>query len=206
MRLVITADTHVPKRARDLPARLWADIEAADVVIHAGDWVEEPLLDRMLARSARLIGVCGNNDGPALRARLPEIARAELGGLRFAVVHETGDARGRDLGFPTANLDVSGLILPPTGVYAARVLGADRPRAAAVNIGRRPTLDGQTATIRVEAHLLGFRGDLYGQRLDLELDQRLREEQRFPSLEALTEQIKRDLVNVRQWAGNKGLL
>jgi hypothetical protein len=96
MRLVITADTHVPKRARDLPARLWADIEAADVVIHAGDWVEEPLLDRMLARSARLIGVCGNNDGPALRARLPEIARAELGGLRFAVVHETGDARGRD--------------------------------------------------------------------------------------------------------------
>jgi putative phosphoesterase len=96
MRLVLTADTHVPRRARDLPPRLWTDIEAADVVIHAGDWVAESLLDRMLARSARLIGVYGNNDGPALRARLPEIARAEVGGLRVAVVHETGDARGRD--------------------------------------------------------------------------------------------------------------
>jgi putative phosphoesterase len=96
MRLVLTADTHVPKRARDLPPRLWADIEAADLVVHAGDWVADALLRRMLARSARLIGVYGNNDGPALRARLPEIARVELAGLRFAVVHETGDARGRD--------------------------------------------------------------------------------------------------------------
>jgi uncharacterized protein len=96
VRLVLTADTHVPKRARDLPPRLWADIEAADVVIHAGDWVDEALLDAMLARSTRLIGVHGNNDGSRLRARLPEIARADLGGLRFAVIHETGDARGRD--------------------------------------------------------------------------------------------------------------
>jgi putative phosphoesterase len=96
VRLVLTADTHVPVRARDLPPRLWDDIAAADVVIHAGDWVHETLLDEMLARSKRLLGVYGNNDGPALRARLPEIARADLDGLRFAVVHETGDARGRD--------------------------------------------------------------------------------------------------------------
>jgi hypothetical protein len=96
MRLVLTADTHVPARARDLPPRLWADIAAADVVVHAGDWIDEALLDAMLARSARLIGVYGNNDGPALRSRLPEVARAELGGLRFAVVHETGGAQGRD--------------------------------------------------------------------------------------------------------------
>jgi uncharacterized protein len=94
--VVLTADTHVPKRARDLPSQLWADIESADVVIHAGDWVDETLLDAMLARSARLIGVHGNNDGPRLRARLPEVARADLGGLRFAVIHETGDARGRE--------------------------------------------------------------------------------------------------------------
>ena len=96
VRLVLTADTHLPRRARDLPPLLWADIEAADVVFHAGNWVHEELLDRMLARSARLVGVYGNNDGPALRARLPEVAHAELGGVRFAVVHETGDARGRD--------------------------------------------------------------------------------------------------------------
>ncbi|MET8549389.1 metallophosphoesterase family protein [Micromonospora zamorensis] len=96
MRLVLTADTHVPKRARDLPGPLWAAIEAADVVVHAGDWVDEALLDAMTARSRRLIGVYGNNDGPALRARLPEVARVELDGLRVAVVHETGPRTGRE--------------------------------------------------------------------------------------------------------------
>jgi uncharacterized protein len=96
MRLVLTADTHVPKRARVLPAKLLADIAAADVVVHAGDWVDSVLLDELLARSKRLIGVYGNNDGPALRARLPEIARADLAGVRLAVVHETGPAKGRE--------------------------------------------------------------------------------------------------------------
>ena len=97
MRLLLTADTHVPKRARDLPAELWQAIDEADVVVHAGDWVHEDLLDAMQARAARLIGVFGNNDGPALRARLPEVARAELSGIRLAVVHETGPAAGREL-------------------------------------------------------------------------------------------------------------
>jgi uncharacterized protein len=97
MRLVLTADTHVPKRAKDLPAALWAAIEAADAVVHAGDWVDVMLLDAMQARASRLIGVVGNNDGPALAARLPEVARAELDGLRLAVVHETGPAAGREL-------------------------------------------------------------------------------------------------------------
>ncbi len=96
MRLVLIADTHVPKRARDLPAPLWAAIDAADVVVHAGDWVDVALLDAVQERAARLVGVYGNNDGPALRARLPEIARVELDGLRVAVVHETGAAAGRE--------------------------------------------------------------------------------------------------------------
>jgi putative phosphoesterase len=97
MRLTLTTDTHLPKRARDLPAPLWSAIEAADVVIHAGDWVDAAALDAFEARSRRLIGCYGNNDGPALRARLPEIARAELAGIRLAVIHETGDAKGREL-------------------------------------------------------------------------------------------------------------
>jgi len=96
MRLVLMADTHVPKRARDLPAELWAAVEAADVVVHAGDWVDVPLLDELTARSRRLIACYGNNDGPALRARLPEVGRAELAGVRLAVVHETGPATGRE--------------------------------------------------------------------------------------------------------------
>src|SRR6266508_1806639 len=96
MRLVLTADTHVPKRAKDLPAALWKAIDAADAVVHAGDWVDVALLDSMQARAKRLIGVVGNNDGPALAARLPEVARAELDGLKLAVVHETGPAVGRE--------------------------------------------------------------------------------------------------------------
>jgi putative phosphoesterase len=96
VRLVITSDTHLPARARDLPAQLWAAVDAADVVVHAGDWVSVEALDALQARAARLVGVYGNNDGPALRARLPEIARVQLDGLRMAVVHETGPAAGRE--------------------------------------------------------------------------------------------------------------
>lgn len=95
-RLLLIADTHVPKRARDLPDQVWREVEAVDVVVHAGDWVEEPLLDALLQRSRRLVACYGNNDGPGLRRRLDEVARAELGGMRFAVVHETGSAGGRE--------------------------------------------------------------------------------------------------------------
>jgi len=95
-RLLIVADTHVPKRARELPAELWTELEEADVVIHAGDWVDVRLLDEMEARARRLVGVWGNNDHGALRERLPEVARVELEGVRFGVVHETGDAKGRE--------------------------------------------------------------------------------------------------------------
>lgn len=96
VRLLITSDTHVPLRAKRLPDRLLAELPRADVVLHAGDWVDEATLDLLESRSRRLIGVYGNNDGPGLRARLPEVAHADLGGLRFGVVHETGPAQGRE--------------------------------------------------------------------------------------------------------------
>ena len=94
--LLLMADTHVPKRARDLPSALWDEVDRADVVMHAGDWVDVALLDALEARSARLVAVYGNNDGPQLRRRLPEVAGARIAGLRFAVVHETGPATGRE--------------------------------------------------------------------------------------------------------------
>jgi uncharacterized protein len=97
IRLLVLSDTHVPKRARALPEQVWRAVADADVVVHAGDWVDEATLDALEARAARLIGVYGNNDGPGLRARLPEVARVELGGVRVAVVHETGTASGREL-------------------------------------------------------------------------------------------------------------
>jgi hypothetical protein len=112
MRLLLTSDTHVPKRARRLPGRLLDAVRAADVVVHAGDWVDEATLDLLSAESARLIAVWGNNDGPELRARLPETVTAELAGVRLAVVHETGSARGREARcaerFPDAGLLVFG--------------------------------------------------------------------------------------------------
>ncbi|MET7614769.1 metallophosphoesterase family protein [Streptomyces seoulensis] len=96
MRLLLMSDTHLPKRAKRLPDRLLAELPHADVVFHAGDWVDTATLDLLETGSRRLIGVYGNNDGDDLRARLPEVAYAELGGLRFGVVHETGPTRGRE--------------------------------------------------------------------------------------------------------------
>jgi uncharacterized protein len=95
VRLLLLADTHVPRRARDLPAQVWEEVEKADVVFHAGDWVTPDLLDRLTAKAARLVACWGNNDGPALRSRLPERADVLLDGLHFTVVHETGSAAGR---------------------------------------------------------------------------------------------------------------
>ncbi|SED13828.1 hypothetical protein SAMN04490356_7099 [Streptomyces melanosporofaciens] len=90
------SDTHLPRRAKALPGELLERLPHADVVVHAGDWVDLATLDLLQERSRRLIGVYGNNDGPELRARLPEVARAELAGVRLGVVHETGAARGRE--------------------------------------------------------------------------------------------------------------
>src|SRR4051794_3816322 len=108
----MTSDTHVPHRARDLPHALWTAIDSSDVVVHAGDWVDVGLLDRFEERARRLIAVYGNNDHGPLRERLPEIARAEIEGVRFAVVHETGDAKGRAercaVRFPDADVLVFG--------------------------------------------------------------------------------------------------
>ncbi|MFD8495363.1 metallophosphoesterase family protein [Amycolatopsis sp. NPDC059657] len=112
MRLLIISDTHVPVRGRVVPEQVWREVDEADVVVHAGDWVSEALLDELERRSRSLIGVYGNNDGPGLRARLPEVATAELGGVRFAVIHETGQAAGREARcaalFPDADVLVFG--------------------------------------------------------------------------------------------------
>jgi putative phosphoesterase len=111
-RLLLIADTHVPRRARELPDAVWREVEHADVVVHAGDWVEAHVLDELETRARRVIGVWGNNDGPELRSRLPEIARATIDGIRMAVIHETGGAAGREArmeaAFPHTDLLVFG--------------------------------------------------------------------------------------------------
>jgi riboflavin kinase/FMN adenylyltransferase len=103
-----------------------------------------------------------------------------------------GDGRGRGLGFPTANLEVpEGLLVPPDGVYA----GWTRDRRAAVSIGTNPHFDGVER--RVEAHLLDFEGDLYGERLVVEIWGSVREQRRFESLEELVAAIGDDVERTR---------
>jgi putative phosphoesterase len=110
-RLLLLSDTHVPVRARRLPETLLLAADASDLVIHAGDWVQASVLDQ-LEQHAAVLGVYGNNDGADLRGRLPEVARATVEGIRFAVVHETGPAQGRearmDATFPEVDVLVFG--------------------------------------------------------------------------------------------------
>lgn len=111
------------------------------------------------------------------------------------VVH--GAARGRTLGFPTANLSTDNELMPPAGVYAtiAEVGGARWP--AVTNVGVRPTF-GEHAALSVETHVLGYTGDLYGAAMAVSFVQRLREERRFADVAALTAQITADVDRARQ--------
>ena len=108
-----------------------------------------------------------------------------------------GDKIGRKLGFPTANLDVAGLVLPPNGVYAASTRVEMRHFLVALNIGLRPTVASARPELRVEAHLLDFDGSLYGTELEVEITAKLREEKRFDSPDELRRQIERDVAAVR---------
>jgi riboflavin kinase/FMN adenylyltransferase len=112
-----------------------------------------------------------------------------------------GDQLGRKLGFPTANLEVAGLALPPNGVYVTHAMTGGSTFRAAVNIGVRPTIAQAVPVRRVEAHLLDWSGDLYGQELELAFVEKLRDEQRFDSVEALREQIGRDVATARGFFG-----
>ncbi len=135
-----------------------------------------------------------------------------------------GDQLGHQLGFPTANLDTSGLLLPPNGVYAAHVTrrtgvapvsnqkespapadsetgnrrGPCPTHHAVLNIGVRPTVQQPTPTPRVEVHLLDFNRDLYGEELEITFIAKLRAEQKFSSLEELKTQIAHDIVEANR--------
>jgi riboflavin kinase/FMN adenylyltransferase len=116
----------------------------------------------------------------------------------------TGDRRGRALGFPTANLESENEVLPEAGVYAGRVRFLDEgdpPRGAELpavtNLGRRPTF-GEDLGLVAEAHLLDFSGDLYGRRVDVSFESRIRPERRFEGVEALRAQIARDVAEARR--------
>jgi riboflavin kinase/FMN adenylyltransferase len=113
-----------------------------------------------------------------------------------SVVH--GSARGHSLGFPTANVGVPpGKLIPAFGIYACWAEVNGERHKAAISIGIRPTFEQNEPDVRVEAYLLDYGKDLYGQKVTLEFIQRLRDEMKFPSAEALIAQIESDVATVR---------
>lgn len=150
MHLTLIADTHVPKRAKDLPAAVWNAVERADVVFHAGDWVEPSLLDVLEQRARRLVACWGNNDGDELRRRLPERADVTLDGVRFTVVHETGPSTGRDgrmaSAYPDSDVLVFGHSHIPWDTVAATGLRLLNP-GSPTDRRRQPFCTYMTATV-----------------------------------------------------------
>jgi riboflavin kinase / FMN adenylyltransferase len=142
-----------------------------------------PLVEQVSSSRVRELVHAGEIDGAAaLLGRPPEVEGIVV----------RGDGRGRELGFPTANLDVpDGLLVPPDGVYA----GWTRGRRAAISIGTNPHFDGVER--RVEAYLLDFDADLYDERLLLEIWAPLRDQLRFDSLDELVKAIGEDVTRTR---------
>lgn len=141
----------------------------------------------------------------AVRQALAEddlpLANALLGrpfSISGRVVH--GDALGRTIGFPTANLPLKRTVSPVKGVYAVEVLGlVEHPLPAVANIGTRPTVSGVRQ--QLEVHLLDVTMNLYGRHIEVVLRDKIRNEQRFASLDALKEQIANDVVTARRFFG-----
>jgi len=139
--------------------------------------------------------------------RIREMIRADeldatnqMLGRPYAIVGRVmeGDKLGRQLGFPTANLDVAGLVLPSNGVYSGFTKLEGQFYRVALNIGVRPTMASAKPELRVEAHLLDFSGKLYGTELEVEIGEKLRDERRFASPADLRAQIARDIATVRK--------
>lgn len=126
-------------------------------------------------------------------------AASQMLGRPYAISGQIvrGDQLGHKLGFPTANLDITGLLLPPDGVYTVHAKVRGQTYRAVVNIGSRPTLRDPKPQQRVEAYLLDFNGELYGEEMEITFLEKLRDEKKFPSLDALKEQIGRDIAEAR---------
>jgi riboflavin kinase/FMN adenylyltransferase len=126
-------------------------------------------------------------------------AASQMLGRPYAICGKIieGDKIGRQLGFPTANLDATKLVLPPNGVYSGCANVNGQMYRVALNIGLRPTVAAAKPQLRVEAHLLDFAGDLYGTELQVEIGQKLRDEMKFASRAELQKQIAGDVAAVR---------
>lgn len=128
-------------------------------------------------------------DGDLIKAK-------KLLGRPFSVLGEVvkGSARGRELGFPTANVQYENDILPPLGVYAVRVLVKNRILKGVANVGIRPTFKEKNPKVSLEVFILGFKGNLYGTIVEVEFIKKIRDEKKFSSRDGLIAQIQKDVV------------
>ncbi len=228
-----SGETFIRQLARDL-GRIQSICVGADFVFGHKRSGNVPLLQTLGAElNFAVHGIAAVSlDGQVVSStRIREAIRAgdfdaasQMHGRAYSLAGKVveGDKLGNKLGFSTANLDTTGFVLPPNGVYAAHVTrrtgvapvsnqspaqaaneNGDRRDAcpthrAVLNIGRRPTLQQPTPQLRVEVHLLDFNGQLYGEELEVTFAKKLRDEKQFPSVEALREQIARDIALARK--------
>jgi riboflavin kinase/FMN adenylyltransferase len=143
-----------------------------------------------------------------IRAALVEGAvqkAAQLLGRPYRISGQViaGDGRGRSIGIPTANLEVwAERVIPKSGVYVCQALAGGKTWGAVSNIGVRPTFETQPVPARVEAHILDFDTQIYGEEIRLDFLARLRDEQRFPDVQALVAQIHQDIQRAREYFFN----
>jgi riboflavin kinase / FMN adenylyltransferase len=162
----------------------------SNIRLHIAPSVQVPLLDMHIVDvSSSLIRWLIING----RARDAAICLARPYVLEGTVIQ--GFQRGRQLGFPTANLDCAEQLIPAEGVYTARCKIGETTYPTALSIGTLPTFNAHT--FQVEAHLLNFTGDLYGQTIQVELIDWIREQRKFPNIESLKQNIETDITQVR---------
>jgi riboflavin kinase/FMN adenylyltransferase len=204
-----TGEAFIRQLARDL-GRIQSVCVGADFVFGHKRSGDVALLKKLGAELSFLVhGIAAVSlDGQVVSStRIREAIRAgdldaasQMLGRAYSLAARVvkGEQLGTKLGFPTANLAVGGLVLPPNGVYAAHVLVQGKTHRAVLNIGHRPTVQDPTPDVHVEVHLLDFSGELYGEELEVTFAAKLRDEQKFPNLDALKCQIARDIAAAKQ--------
>lgn len=170
------------QRLSEIGRELDYDVQAVEAVrlsdeVISSSLIRQTIADGAVSLAAVKLGRCYSVQGPVI----------------------PGDGRGRTIGIHTANVETPAQkALPANGVYATWAFVQGQKHPSVTNVGLRPTFTGGQALPRVEAHLLDYSGDLYGKTLKLEFVERLRGEQKFPSIEALIAQIRSDIQQARE--------
>ncbi|MDR3592202.1 MAG: bifunctional riboflavin kinase/FAD synthetase [Negativicutes bacterium] len=186
--LIVGPNYHYGYKGEGTPENLKAAGEASgfDVFVHPAVYLHSQLVSSTSIR--QLIQQGRVNQARHLLGRPPRISGSVI----------VGDRRGRNLGFPTANIAIDdSLVTPGNGVYAVRSQVAGKHYNGVANIGHNPTFPANTR--RIEVFLLDFSGDLYGQNIDVDFLEKLRDEKKFASVDELTAQIAEDIRTAHKY-------